>query len=79
MSDPAWEVCEQCRHWRRQKPTLGQCRRYPPQVQSLTGTATFPNVGNLDFCGEFDRGSPPEPAEILQWPIRKTTVVTDGA
>lgn len=58
------ERCELCRFFESNKSTrAGWCRRYPPQVYGDThggegdiGTtpeASFPYVGELEWCGEF--------------------------
>lgn len=52
--------CANCRFWLKSDATkdgddFGECKRYPPQWVTIEGEVnqTWPLVGPLDFCGEF--------------------------
>ena len=59
-------TCGTCRYWVSYKPTLGDCRRYPPQVYPTEferfreGEKTYlrvheawPETSPLEWCGEY--------------------------
>lgn len=60
MRHPAAQ-CAACWFWQRlngreDDPTMGDCRRMPPQVLVVEGVgmaSVFPNTRETDWCGEF--------------------------
>ena len=41
-------ACNNCRYWHRTCGSAGQCRRYPPIIDS------FPAIQTMQWCGEFE-------------------------
>lgn len=51
-------TCQSCVYWRQvpESPTVGACRRYPPQLALTQGTllvtAQWPLTAQAEWCGE---------------------------
>jgi hypothetical protein len=57
VREPSQERCGACRFYLPNKDSnpkdpTGLCRRYPPTVMDSTGDFVWPNVSDLDWCGE---------------------------
>lgn len=46
-------LCRDCFYWVRREnyPTLGYCKRYPPQLEG-NGNTRFPSTDHAEWCGE---------------------------
>lgn len=54
----AAERCGACRYYLQNKDSnpkdpVGLCRRYPPHAGDGASDSTWPDVSDLDWCGEF--------------------------
>jgi len=54
----AAERCGACRFYLQNKDSnpkdpVGLCRRYPPHAGDGASDSTWPDVSDLDWCGEF--------------------------
>ncbi len=59
LPEGGYARCGDCAYWAGSDPGFGECRRRAPELQydfaSHRTRATFPQMGDYGWCGEFAR------------------------